>query len=75
VRVKLTERLDARTLEDIQSRLKLGPKTVQALEKLRDESATFTTTVPLAAPPKTEADPPPSSEEQAAIIAMSANTR
>jgi len=68
VRVKLSERLDARTLEDIESRLKLGAKTVQALERLREESASFTTAVPLAAPLKPRPIPPPSSVEQAAAI-------
>ena len=68
VRVKLSERLDARTLEDIESRLKLGAKTVQALERLRDESTSFTTAVPLAAPLKPRPIPPPSSVEQAAAI-------
>ena len=68
VRVKLSERLDGRTLEDIEGRLNLGAKTVQALEKLRDESASFTTAVPLAAPVKPKPIPPPSSVEQAAVI-------
>ncbi len=68
VRVKLTERLDARTLEDLQGRLNLGPKTVQALEKLREETASFVTAAPVAAPLKPRPIPPPSSVEQAAVI-------
>jgi hypothetical protein len=68
-RVKLTERLDARTVEDVQSRLNLGRKTLQALEKLRDTSASFTTAAPVVAPPKPKPIPPPSSEEQAEAIA------
>lgn len=68
VRVKLTERLDARTLEDLQGRLNLGPKTVQALEKLREETASFVTAAPVVAPLKPRPIPPPSSVEQAAVI-------
>lgn len=67
-RVKLTERLDDRTIEDIQGRIKLGPKTLQALEKLRDESASLGTAAPLAAPVKPRPIPPPSSVDQAAIL-------
>jgi hypothetical protein len=68
MRVKLTERLDARTLEDLQGRFNLGSKTVQALEKLREETASFVTAAPVAAPLKPRPIPPPSSEEQAAVI-------
>ena len=67
-RVKLTERLDDRTLEDIQGRIKLGPKTLQALEKLRDESTSLTVAAPLAAPVKPRPIPPPSSIDQASIL-------
>ena len=67
-RVKLTERLDARTLEDLQGRIKIGPKTLQALEKLRDDSASLSTAAPVVAPPKPKPIPPPSSVEQAAIL-------
>lgn len=67
-KVKLTERLDDRTLENIQGRLTLGPRTLQALHKLRDESASLPAAAPLPAPVKTTPIPPPSLEEQAAII-------
>jgi len=67
-RVKLTERLDDRALEDIQGRFKIGPKTLQALEKLRDESASLTAAAPVAAPLKPKPIPPPSSVDQAAIL-------
>jgi hypothetical protein len=67
-RVKLTERLDARTLEDIQGRFKLGPKTVAALEKLRDETASLGAAAPIVEAPKPRPIPPPSSVEQAAIL-------
>ena len=67
-RVKLTERLDARTLEDIQGRFKLGPKTLAALEKLRDETASLGAAAPIVEAPKPRPIPPPSSVEQAAIL-------
>jgi len=67
-RVKLTERLDDRTLEDIQGQISLGPKTLQALHKLRDDSQSLAAGAPLAEPAKPKPIPPPSSEEQAAII-------
>jgi hypothetical protein len=67
-RVKMTERLDDRTLEDIQGRIKLGPKTLQALKNLRDESANLGAGEGLVAPAKPKPIPPPSSVEQAAIL-------
>jgi hypothetical protein len=67
-RVKLTERLDSRTLEDIQGRFKLGPKTRAALEKLRDESASLGAAAPVVEAPKPRPIPPPSSVDQAAIL-------
>jgi len=67
-RVKLTERLDARALEDIQGRFKLGPKTLAALEKLRDETASLGAAAPIVEAPKPRPIPPPSSVEQAAIL-------
>src|SRR5690349_20330454 len=36
--VKLTERLDDRTVEDLQGSVNLGPKTLEALRALRDHS-------------------------------------
>ena len=35
-RVKLTERLDDRTIEELQGSVALGPKTLEALHSLRD---------------------------------------
>src|SRR5579864_6144975 len=67
-KVKLTERLDDRTLENIQGQLTLGPRTLQALHKLRDDSASLAAGAPLVEPAKPKPIPPPSSEEQAAII-------
>lgn len=67
-RVKMTERLDDRTLEDIQGRIKLGPKTLEALKRLRDESGELAAGEPIAAPAKPKPIPPPSSVEQAAIL-------
>lgn len=63
--VKLSERLDDRTIEELSGRLRLGAKTMAALRKLRDQSQGL----PAAAP--TEALRPipiPSSEEQAAVL-------
>jgi hypothetical protein len=48
--------------------LNLGPRTVQALQRLRDESASFVTAAPVTAPLKPKPIPPPSSVEQAAVI-------
>lgn len=66
--VKLTERLDDRTIEDLQGSGAVGPKTLEALHILRDRSQTLA----VAKLPNLEAKPtpipPPSSEEQAAIL-------
>jgi hypothetical protein len=65
--IKLNERLDDRTLEEIEA-MDIGVYTRHALEALRDRSKTLTAAPPPAAllPPKEI--PPPSSEEQAAIL-------
>jgi hypothetical protein len=67
-KVKLTERLDDRTIEEMQG-LGMGPKTLQALQALRDRTKDLMAAKPIVpeAPPVPKA--PPSSEEQAAIIA------
>lgn len=65
---KLTEKLDDRTIENLQS-LGIGPKTLAALHKLRDESEGLSAAAPLAPEAKPRPIPPPSAEEQAAIIA------
>ncbi len=67
-KVKLTERLDDRTLEQIQGSAKLGPKTLQALQALRERTTGLAAAAPIVEPPKPTPIPPPSSAEQAAII-------
>jgi hypothetical protein len=67
-KVKLTERLDDRTIEEIQGYGKIGPKTLQALTSLRDRTQALAAAAPIVAPPKPTPIPPPSSEEQAAIL-------
>src|SRR5579872_387734 len=66
-KVKLTERLDDRTIEDLQGTTPLGPKTLEALHGLRDRSQALVT-ARLVPEVKPVPIPPPSSEEQAAII-------
>ena len=68
-KVKLTDRLEDRTIEDLQSAGPIGPKTMAALKALRDRSQSLTAAAVVAPPPKYVPPPPPSSEEQAAIIA------
>ncbi len=67
-RVKLSERLDERQIEDFQGDMRIGPKTLLALRKLAAESVSLPVAAPVAPPPKPKPIPPPSSEEQAAII-------
>lgn len=67
-KVKLTERLDARTIEEIQGYGKIGPKTLQALESLRDRTQSLTAAAPIVPAAKPIPIPPPSSAEQAAIL-------
>jgi hypothetical protein len=64
---KMTEKLDDRTIEELQS-LGAGPKTVAALKELGDASATLPEAAP--PPPKPVVVPlePPDSIEQARII-------
>jgi hypothetical protein len=66
-KVKLTERLDDRTIEDLQGQFGLGPKTLEALRGLRDHSQTLAG-AKMVIEPKPTPIPPPSSEEQAEII-------
>jgi hypothetical protein len=68
-KIKLTEKLEDRTVEDLQG-MGAGPKTVAALHKLGELSASL----PVAPPPQAPAPPPPpipppNSEEQKAILA------
>jgi len=66
-KVKLTERLDDRVIEDLQGQ-GIGAKTLQALEALRDRTKDLMAAKPIVpeAPPTPIS--PPSSEEQAAIL-------
>lgn len=66
-RTKLTERLDDRSVEQMES-LGIGPRTLAALRRLRDQSQTLPAAKPIEPPAKPRQAPPPSSEEQAAII-------
>ena len=65
-KVKLTEKLEASVIEDLQG-LGVGPLTLKALEKLRLDSLTLTPSTVTQVLPD-EPIPPPSSEEQAAIL-------
>jgi hypothetical protein len=67
-KVKLTERLDDRDIEELQGTLALGPKTLEALHELRDRTQTLAVAKPIVPEAKPVPIPPPNSEEQAAII-------
>src|SRR4051794_9280192 len=67
-KVKLTERLDDRPIEELQSVGTLGPKTLEALRGRRDHSQALASARMTLPEPKPTPIPPPSSEEQAAII-------
>ena len=67
-KVKLTEKLEERQIEDLQGEIRIGPKTMLALRKLAAESVSLPAAAALAPPPKPRPIPPPTSEEQAAII-------
>ncbi len=66
-KTKLTERLDDRSVEQMES-LGIGPKTREALMRLRDQSRTMTAAKPIEPPSDPRLAPPPSSEEQGAIM-------
>lgn len=66
-RCKMTERLDDRTIEELQG-YGAGPRTVEALRHLRDASRDLPVAAPVPPPPQPSPIPPPSSEEQAQII-------
>jgi hypothetical protein len=65
--VRLTDKLDDRAIEDLQS-LGAGPKTVVALRELGEASATLPTSAPPPPKPVYVPPPPPSSIEQEQII-------
>jgi len=66
-KVKLSQSLDDRTIEDLQGN-GLGPKTLQVLHELRDSSAGLSKPQPKIAKPAAPPIPPPSSEEQGRIL-------
>jgi hypothetical protein len=66
-KVRLTERLDDRIIEEMQS-YGIGAKTLQALQALRDRTKDLMAAKPIAPEARPAPIPPPSSEEQAAII-------
>ena len=66
-KVKLTERLDDRTIEEMQA-FGIGQKSLAALHLLREQSAALGAAKVMPKPEQAKLAPPPSSEEQAAII-------
>lgn len=68
-KVKLTQKLDDHTIEDLQGQ-GIGPKTLEALNQLKEESKDLPAAAPVPPPPVKPAVviPPPSQEEQGRII-------
>ncbi|MEO8594681.1 MAG: hypothetical protein ABI759_15290 [Candidatus Solibacter sp.] len=66
-RTKLNEKLDDATIEKLIQE-GVGPKTLNALRTLRDQSQTLSTAKPVAPPPKVQLPPAPNAIEQAAIM-------
>jgi hypothetical protein len=66
-KVKLTQRLDDRAIEEMQG-YGIGQKTLHALEELRDRSHDLPAAQPLQPPLPPKPIPPPSSEEQAKTV-------
>src|SRR5215831_5799359 len=67
-KVKLTERLEDRTIEELQGAGEIGPKTLEALHALRDRTQALAAMKTVIPEPKPTPIPPPSSIEQAAVI-------
>ena len=67
-RLKLTNRLDAGTVEDLQG-LGAGPQTLAALRELAAASASLPVPAPVAPPPPQAVIPPPSPAELKQILA------
>jgi hypothetical protein len=67
-KVKLTERLEDRTIEELQGLGELGPRSLEALRGLRDRTANLAAGKPVKPAPGYVQPPPPSSQQQAAII-------
>ena len=66
--VKLVNKLDDRTIEELQ-RMGAGPKTVAALQALRDETARLAEAPPPPPKPVVAQAPPPDSIQQAKVLA------
>jgi hypothetical protein len=66
-KMKLTEKLDLRTVEELQGK-GAGPKTVAALSRLAEASSTLQPAPPKIAAPKPKPIPPPPYEEQQKVI-------
>ncbi len=66
--VRMSEKLDPRVIEDLQGK-GAGSKTVAALNRLAELSATLTAPAPKVVPPKPKPIPSPSYEEQNQILA------
>jgi hypothetical protein len=66
-KIKLTQRLDASTIEDLQGQ-GAGPKTVAALKALAAESAGLPAPPPVAAVAQLPPPKPPSAKEQAEVL-------
>ena len=66
--VRLTEKLDDRRIEDLTSQFKLGPKTLAALRKLRDQSQGLPAAAPAVQAEAPRPKPAPSAQEQSAVL-------
>jgi hypothetical protein len=66
--VKLTERLDDKTIAELNGSGKLGPKTVAALKSLRDASISLSEAKAVPPPPAPKGRAAPSGEAQAKIL-------
>lgn len=66
-KVKLTDKLEDRAIEDLQSQFKIGSLTMAKLKALRDQSQSLTE-AKIVVEEKPKPIPPPSSEEQAAVL-------
>jgi hypothetical protein len=66
-KAKLSERLDDVTIEKLLAN-GIGPKTLNALRAMRDQSQSLATARPVAPPPKVQLPPAPNAIEQAAIM-------
>ncbi|SPE31817.1 conserved hypothetical protein [Candidatus Sulfopaludibacter sp. SbA3] len=66
-KVKLSDKLEDRTIEDLQSQFRIGPLTMAKLQALRDQSHALTE-AKITREEKPKPIPPPSAEEQAAAL-------